>query len=185
MDKSVEHIELVMFRPHLEDIPQAELPSGFSLRRFRDGDRSNWARIETAVGEFSSVEDAEAGFDREFGAHISEMPRRSLVLEADGAGAIGTTTAWWGGFRGETIGMIHWVAIDPAYQGRGLSKPLLSAAMELLATLHTSAFLGTQTWSWRAIGLYQSYGFQRVIETEEHRRGWAIVDARLARRAGT
>lgn len=182
MDKSVEHIELVMYRPNLDAIPRAELPVGFSIRPFRDGDRTNWARIEMNVGEFSTIERAEEVFDREFGEHLPEMPKRSLVLEANGAGAIGTTTAWWGGFRGETIGMIHWVAIEPEFHGRGLSKPLLTAAMELLATFHSSAFLGTQTESWRAIGLYQSYGFERVIETDGHRRGWAIVDERLVQR---
>jgi ribosomal protein S18 acetylase RimI-like enzyme len=182
MDKSVDHIELVMYRPDLENVPWFELPEGFSLRHYRDGDRAHWARIETNVGEFSTIERAEAVFDREFGANLEAMPERSLVLEADGSGPIGTTTAWWGDFRGERIGMIHWVAIVEEFHGRGLAKPLLSAAMQLLARFHTSAFLGTQTESWRAIGLYQSFGFERVIETDAHRRGWAIVDERLAGR---
>lgn len=181
MDNSVEHIELTMFRADLENVTVVSPPPGFSLRLFRDGDRENWARIETSAGEFTNVETALAIFDRDFGDHIPEMKRRSLFLEAEGLGPIGTTSAWWGDFRGETIGMIHWVAISPDFQGRGLSSPMLSAALSLLGTFHQSAHLHTQTTSWRAIGLYQKFGFQRIDETAEEHRGWAIVDDCLAR----
>jgi ribosomal protein S18 acetylase RimI-like enzyme len=181
MDRSVEYISLTMFRPNLERIPQASLPAGYAIRPYRDGDRETWARIESAAGEFETIEQGRQAFDREFGAHLAEMPNRSLFLEAEGAGTIGTTTAWWGDFRGETIGMIHWVAIMDKFHGRGLSKPLLAAALSLLARFHDSALLHTQTHSWRAIGLYEKFGFLRVDETEEDHRGWAIVDACLAR----
>jgi ribosomal protein S18 acetylase RimI-like enzyme len=181
MDRSVEYIPLTMFRPNLECIPEAPLPPGYSIRLYRDGDRDAWARIETSAGEFTSIEQGRQAFDREFGAHVEEMPSRSLFLEADGAGAIGTTTAWWGDFRGETIGMIHWVSIMDGFHGRGLSKPLLAAALLLLAKFHDSAHLHTQTYSWRAVGLYEKFGFLRIDESEDDHRGWSIVDECLGR----
>jgi ribosomal protein S18 acetylase RimI-like enzyme len=87
-----------------------------------------------------------------------------------------------GTFEGELIGMIHWVAIEPAYQGRGLAKPLLATALQRLAQDHQRAFLGTQTTSYRAVGLYLKYGFVPVITTDSDRRAWAIVEALLANR---
>jgi GNAT superfamily N-acetyltransferase len=182
VEKGLEHIELIMYRPDFRGIPEAVLPDGFSIRHYREGDRETWVEIEMNVGEFSTVERGIEVFEREFGANVSEMPARCLFLEADGVGPIGTTTAWWGDFRGETIGMIHWVAIKEEFHGRGLSKPLLAAAMNLLAQFHTSSFLNTQTWSWRGIGLYQSFGYHRITETEDDHRGWAIVDECLGRR---
>lgn len=181
MDRSIEHIELIMHRPNLLDIPAASLPPEYSIRHYQDGDRENWARIEMSAGEFTELERACAIFDRDFGDHLAEAERRMLFLEADGFGPIGTTTAWWGEFRGETIGMIHWVAIKDGFHGRGLSKPLLAAALSLMAEFHSSAHLHTQTHSWRAIGLYEKFGFLRVDETEDEHRGWAIVDECLAR----
>jgi len=179
---AIEHIQFVMLRPHLRDLPPVELPEGFRIRTFRDGDIANWSRIETSVDEFPNEERAEVYFEREFGPQIDLMSDRSFMLETSAGEAIGTTTAWMGVFQGESMGKIHWVAIDPAYQGRGLARPLLATAMHRLAQDHERAFLGTQTTSYRAVGLYLKYGFEPVLVTEKDRRAWAIVEALLANR---
>ncbi len=182
MDRSVEYIELVMHRPNLLDLPDAPLPAGFSIRGYQDGDRETWAEIEVSAGEFGTMENGRLGFDREFGSELELVPERMLFLEADGIGPIGTTTAWYNTFRGERIGLIHWVAIKSEFHGRGLSKPLLAAALSRMSQFHDAAHLHTQTHSWRAIGLYEQFGFLRVDETEQEHRGWAIVDEKLAQR---
>ena len=169
-----------MLRPHLSDLPPIELPEGFRIRTFREGDIANWSRIETSVDEFPTQEHAENYFEREFGPQIELMSNRSFMLETSAGKAIGTTTAWMGAFQGETMGKIHWVAIDPAYQGKGLARPLLATAMHRLAQDHQRAFLETQTTSYRAVGLYLKYGFAPVIETESDRRAWGIVETLLA-----
>src|SRR6187551_2884915 len=143
----IEHIVFLMIRHDLNEIPPVELPEGFRIRTFRDGDIANWCRIETSVDEFSTIEQAERYFDREFHPQIELMYDRSFMLETSDGTAIGTTTAWMGTFYGELTGMIHWVAIEPNYQGRGLAKPLLATAMHRLAQDHGSAFLSTQTTS--------------------------------------
>jgi len=182
MDRSVEHIEFVMYRPNLDALPDAPLPEGFSIRTLQDGHREHWAAIEMSAGEFSTMEKARSMFDNQFGSELDLVKERMLFLEEDGVGPIGTTTAWFGDFRGERIGMIHWVALEAEYHGRGLSRPLLRAALEHMRQFHSAAHLHTQTYSWRAIGLYESFGFERVDETEDEHRGWAIVDEKLAQR---
>ncbi len=178
----IEHIEFTMIRHDLNDIPPVELPEGYRIRTFRDGDIANWCRIETSVDEFPTIEKAERYFEREFGPQIELMGDRSFMLETSGGEAIGTTTAWMGTFEGDLIGLIHWVAIDPDYQGRGLAKPLLATALHRLARDHQRAFLGTQTTSYRAVGLYLKFGFEPVLETDTDRRAWAIVETLLAGR---
>ncbi|MGH2550066.1 MAG: GNAT family N-acetyltransferase [Thermomicrobiales bacterium] len=181
MDRSVEHIELTMFRSDLQDFSAALLPPGYSVRLYVDGDREHWAEIEMSAGEFNSIEDARVAFDHDFGPDLAEAKRRMLFLEVDGIGPVGTTTAWFGEFRGETIGLIHWVALKSEYHGMGLSIPLLASALSLMSEFDSSAHLHTQTTSWRAIGLYQKFGFTRVDETDDDHRGWAIVDECLSR----
>jgi ribosomal protein S18 acetylase RimI-like enzyme len=181
MDRSVEHIGLTMFRPDLRDIPAVVLPPGYSIRLYRDGDRENWAKIEMSAGEFSTLDRGLEAFDHDFGSDLGEVERRMLFLEADGIGPIGTTTAWFAEFRGEAIGLIHWVALKSEHHGRGLSKPLLAAALSRMSGFDSAAHLHTQTNSWRAIGLYETFGFQRVDETDIDHRGWAIVDECLSR----
>lgn len=178
--EQIEHIEFAMVRPNLRDIPVAALPPGYNIRLFRPGDEEAWRRIEMAVGEFSSDDRARQQFSREFGARLDAMASRCYFLETAEGEAVGTTTAWMGEFQGDLIGRIHWVAIAPEHQGRGLSKPLLSTALERLAQEHDRAYLTTQTTSYRAVGLYASYGFEPVIETDSHRRAWALVQSLLA-----
>jgi len=184
MDHSVEHIEFAMVRDDLRDLPDFPLPAGYHLRQFEPGDERHWARIEMGAGEFSTVDAGLAYFRGEFGPYPDEMSERSLILEADGVGPIGTTTAWFGAFQGRPLGRIHWVAIIPEFHGRGLSKPLVGAALHILARHHDAAYLTTQTTSWRAVGLYLQLGFQPVIESLDDERAWAIVTEKLAVRQG-
>ena len=58
---------------------------------------------------------------------------------------------------------MHWVAILPAYQGRGLAKPLLAQVMQTMAVLgHRQVYLTTQRFRRAAIGLYTSFGFAEI-----------------------
>jgi len=87
---------------------------------------------------------------------VDDMSKRCLFIENDHGETIATTTAWYGDLtgNGEILGRIHWVGVIPAYQGRKLSKPLLSATMNILANHHSSAYLTSQTTSYQAINMY-------------------------------
>lgn len=153
----MKRIKLKMFRDNLENIPQFDLPEGYSIRKFREGDEIEWAKIETAAEEFKTVEDALKRFDKEFGSNIEEMKHRCLFIENEDGEAIGTTSAWFGDLdgTGEQKGRIHFVAIKPEYQGKKLSKPLLTAALNtLIKENHNKVYLTTQTTSYQAINMY-------------------------------
>jgi GNAT superfamily N-acetyltransferase len=184
VDHSVEHIEYAMVREDLRDLPDISLPDGFRIRAYQPGDERHWAEIEMSAGEFREVQPALDYFGTEFGPFPGDLQERMLFLESESDGLIGTASAWFGSLIGRQMGRIHWVAIVPEYHGRGLSKPLLGAVMHVLARHHDSAFLTTQTTSWRAAGLYAQFGFEPVLDTPEANRAWKIVKDNLSAARG-
>src|SRR5690625_151712 len=179
----MKRIPLKMVRKNLLNIPEYSLPTEFSIRMFEKGDESNWARIETSVGEFKNEKVALERFNKEFGPSIDEMGRRCIFIENKHGEAIGTTTAWYGYLsgNGEISGRIHWVGIIPEYQGKKLSKPLLSAAMNLLGRYHSKAYLTSQTTSYQAINMYLNYGFEPFITGPSCYEGWTLLEKTLNR----
>ena len=138
-DSSVPVIELVMRAPSLEDMPQYELPEGYGWRFYRPGDEEIWAQIETSAGEFEDPADGVKAFDRY--SPDREALKERMIFLTDGGVPFATATAWFG--EGEE-GRLHWVSVDAAHQGRGLSKPLVSLAMHRMRALgHSSAYLTT------------------------------------------
>lgn len=181
----MEYIPVAMIRPHLEDLPRFPLPGGYRIRLYRRGDETHWAAIESAAGEFQTPEAALTHFRSEFGARLDDMEQRCCLLETEGGRVIGTATAWYDdgqppwadirppGWHGD--GRLHWVAIHPDFQGRGLGKPLVTAAMHRLAQFHARAFLTTQTTSWIAIRIYLDFGFQPFLFSPDCPRAWKLI----------
>jgi GNAT superfamily N-acetyltransferase len=180
----MKRIKLAMVRRDMLEIPQYPLPAGFRIRLFEEGDEKNWARIENSVNEFKDEEAALASFGNEFGAHIDEMMERCLFIEDEHGEAIATTTAWYGDLdgHGEGVGRIHWVGMVPEYQGRKLSKPLLSEAMNILAHHHSNAYLTSQTTSYSAVNMYLNYGFEPYLTSPTCDEAWALMEKTLNRK---
>ena len=177
----MKYIALTMVREDLENIPSYSCPDGFSIRTFRAGDERHWAGIERTVGEFPDQEAALAYFTGEYGPHQSKLADRCFLLQNGQGEPIGTATAWDHEFEGAVRGRVSWVAIDPAYQGRKLAKPLLSAVMRRMARSHGKAFLTTQTTSYPAINLYLSFGFRPHLVHDSCEEGWALMAETLQR----
>lgn len=179
-EKQLEPIPVVMVKEDLAVVPSFPLPPGYRLRYFRRGEGPLWAEIEVSVGEFSTMEQALAHFEKEFGPFPDEMEKRCLFLEDAAGRVIGTTTAWYNpSFRGKDYGRIHWVAIRPEWQGRKLGKPLFAAALRRLAEFHRRAYLTTQTTSARAIRMYLDFGFVPLITSDRCLTAWRLLASAL------
>ena len=174
--RDMPRIPVVMARLDLDGIPDMDPPLGYRLRCFRSGDERARADVETAAGEFADRGRALERFASEFGPHLAEMSERCLFLETRRGEVIGTTTAWRNpSFAGGDWGRIHWVAVTPAHQGRGLGRLLVVQALRLLRGRHTRAYLTTQTTSWIAIHLYLSLGFVPALCSAAEEAGWALL----------
>lgn len=180
----MKRIPLKMKRNHLHNIPEFSLPEGYNMRFFKNGEEHLWARVETAVDEFSTEAAALEHFDREFGQFRDEMEKRCIFLETIGGDVIGTTTAWYGKLEGEdkVSGRIHWVGVIPEYQGKKLSKPLLAKAMQVLAKYHDSAYLTSQTTSYQAVNMYLNFGFEPYVTNETDVEAWTLLEEVLNRK---
>jgi GNAT superfamily N-acetyltransferase len=168
-----------MVREDLANLPGCRLPTGFSFRPFEQGDGMLWAQIESSAGEFASSNPALDHFRKEFGTREKELSRRCLFLQTVEGQAIGTATAWYGTLLpGAVAGRLHWVAIRKEYQGRGLGKPLVGRAIQLLAAFHKRAYLTTQTTSYAAVKIYLDFGFKPYIINKSQERSWAMIEKR-------
>jgi GNAT superfamily N-acetyltransferase len=146
----------------LRCVPRHPLPPPFRLRRYRPGDIETWVRIETAADRFRAI--TPALFEQQFGTDPTLLEPRQLFLCDETGEAIGTATAWWDvSDPQQNWGRIHWFAIVPAWQRRGLGRPLLSAVCQRLRELgHPRAYLMTETVRAAAIALYETSGFSRI-----------------------
>lgn len=166
LDKSVEFFRIILKREKGNEIKEAELPSGFKFVKFQEGDEKAWAEIETSVLEFEKVQDAEKYFKENYLPYINELKRRTLFVENEEGEKVATFTAWWNYTGERRYPFMHWVAVKPEYQGKGLGKALIAEGVKFMVSIEgdCTMYIPTQTWSHKAIRLYRWAGFE--FETE-------------------
>ena len=172
---SNENYAVHMVRESLNDLPEFSLPAPYSIRWYRPGDKEHWLAIHLEAEKFFKV--WPALFEREFGRDEAVLAQRQAYL-CDGTGTpIGTASAWFNpDYEGQPYGQIHWVAIVPDHQGRGLAKPLMSVICRRMRDLgHDRAYLGTSTGRIEAVGLYLKFGFVPKIRSDKDILYWQAV----------
>ncbi len=170
--------EVFMIRPHLRDIPQVPFPKGYGIRPMRLDEGALWTDIERDAEAYFPIGDDL--FHDQFGDYLQNTQWRSFIVTNPKGIGVGVISAWFSReFKGDDYGMIHWIAIRPAYQGLGLGKAALSFALHQLAQWHTRAFLGTQTKRLGAIKLYLDFGFVPDLDPPGAREAWREVAAQL------
>lgn len=164
LDKTVPYFNVIMKRGAGERISAFDLSPGFSWTWFTKGNETEWASIETSVGEFASEQEALEYFQREYLPHVRELERRLLFVRTANGEAVGTITSWWNHTGKRRDPSIHWLAVRNEYQGLGLGKALVSECLKRLVFLdgENDVWLHTQTWSHKAIGMYLKAGFELV-----------------------
>ncbi|MCL1792526.1 MAG: GNAT family N-acetyltransferase [Oscillospiraceae bacterium] len=161
LDKSVPYFDVLMHRQKNAQIPRYALPEGFAFSFFRPGDEKAWAKIETSVLEFDDELDALIYFHKEYLPFLPELERRCLFAENKEGEKIATSNAWWNYTKSRRDPWLHWVAVKPQYQGLGIGKAIISKATQLMAEIEGERdfYLHTQTWSHKAIKIYQKMGY--------------------------
>jgi ribosomal protein S18 acetylase RimI-like enzyme len=172
----MENIPVIMILEDLTKLPKFELPDGYTLRNFKEGDKQIWAEVETAAGEFTNPQKGVKQFEFEFERYTDELKQRFLILENNSGECVGTSMGWFDdNFFKAGYGRVHWVGIDPDYQGKGLAKPLVSKTMEIIKARHDKCYLTTQTESFKAIKVYLDFGFVPYLKDETCPKAWKIM----------
>ena len=173
------YIDLV-FEGKLTDLPEVALPEGYRLVTFEPGDRDAWIDIERSAQEVLSREHGEACWERYYGSREQELPGRMWFVENAAGEKVATATALYDihGAARPGEGQLHWVAVKKEYQGRGLSKPLITYVLQVMKRLgYDSVKIHTQTNTWLACGIYYDLGFRPSPDSRvQNRFGWKMVE---------
>ena len=166
LDKTVKYYHVLMHRKKGGCVPNFVLPDGYKFASFKSGDEKEWAEIEASVGEFNRAVDALVYFQKEFLPYLSELERRTVFIENDTGEKVATATSWWC-YTGKRRDLwLHWIAVKPGFQGLGLGKAVVSEAVRRMIDIEgeRDIYLHTQTWSYKAIGIYMKCGFEITEE---------------------
>ena len=159
---------VILTRPDLENLPAPVFPPGFAVRPYRRGDVRTWTRLWQAAEPFDVIEDT--AFGDSFGTDPATLSERvSFVVDENAGETIGTVAAW----TEETPsvhhpgrdgwGRVHWIAVVPAYQGRGIGTALFLYCLHALKGFgHRETFLVTSSGRTGAVALYKKYGFVKA-----------------------
>jgi GNAT superfamily N-acetyltransferase len=158
-DASTQDVSVHMVRDDVANFPLYVLPAGYHFRMYREGDDATWNYLQEAAEPFFKV--TPELFVREYGEHLDVLPDRMFFVESETGEAAASISAWWEHDRNNPLerGRIHWVVVHPNHQRRGITKPMMTRAMQRLAASHPSAMLGTSTGRTWAIKVYLDFGF--------------------------
>ena len=168
LDESVPYIPVIMRREANLHLPVCLLPEGYSYQMYKDGFEKDWARIETSVGEFNCEMDALLHYQKTFLPYPDELSRRCIFILAPNGEPVGTATAWWDYVGKRRHALMHWVAVKPEYQGKGLGKAITAEVIRLMTEVDGDGvfYLSTQTNSHKAIRIYEWAGFHITDEKD-------------------
>lgn len=165
LDKNLPYMDIIMKAPkEVASVqPISQLPEGYSYHMYKAGDEIAWAELETSVEEFESFEDALTYFNRVFMPYQDILQERMCFIKDENGNFVSTATAWFKQDEKKRYALLHWVSTAPQKQGLGLASAIVKYALSRFNEVEpdeSEIFLHTQTWSYKAIGLYYKYGFK-------------------------
>ena len=160
LDKTIPYFSIIM-KGESRQCDKGRVPAGYRLRAYLPGDECAWARMEHAVGDFDSEENALEYFRKNFLGEPGMLERRMTVALSPEDEVVGACMAWREERDTQPVSFLHWLVVDPAHQGKGLGRMLAEKTLDVFTALgETTVYLHTQPWSWKAILLYDSLGFR-------------------------
>ncbi len=179
-DERICYYELLL-EGDITQVPHYELPEGYRFVSYKDNDRDAWIGIEMSAKEFDNYEQGLEAWNRYYGAKLQELPDRMFFIETSEGKKVATATAFYDIHGRDTShdGWLHWVAVKREYQGKGLSKPLITYVLRVMNGLgHGRAKIPTQTNTWLACKVYMDLGFTPIEKNlQRNYEGWKIIKA--------
>lgn len=166
LDKTLPYYPIYMKRDLPATFPVYPVAAGYTLCTWQPGMETDWCRIQCSVNHVEDDKAAKDCFLQEFAPYPRQLSQRMLFVCNHSKQPVATACLWWGNTFGQDqmLPRIHWVAVQPNAQGKGLAKALVSALMqkcrELYPALPPAVYLTSQTWSYKAVGMYLSFGFE-------------------------
>ena len=172
IDHTVPYTAVVMVRENGENVPAYSLPEGYHFAPFTPADEENWVRLQTEVTHVENLQQGKKIFREEFLQAAAEVPcedcpgyeevvKRTVQVKDTQDNLVGVATLWTGDTFGSLWQRVHWVAVHPDHQGKGLAKCMVARMLQLYRELgcETPVYLTSQTKSYRAVRIYKQMGF--------------------------
>ena len=171
IDNRIKYYELLMNYDDTSKYINYELPEGYHYEFYKSGDEEAWINIHILSGEFTSFEKGLQYFHEFYDSFIDKLDKRCFfIVDDDTSEKIGTATISL--LKNEEYGYkaaVDWLAINKDYQGKKLSRPLISKIISLAHELgHDKIILHTQTTTWLAAKLYLDAGFDNIYGTDNY-----------------
>ena len=165
--------QLRMVRPNLNDLPKLELPIGYHLRTYREGDELHWANI---------ISDSFGGRPRAAQDTQNEITNRD-VFAPDGFYfithqdiPIATACAWRQSADEIDVGYVHMVGVVGEHTGKKLGKwGSLAVLFYFKENGFTCSMLDTDDFRIPAIKTYLNLGFIPVYVDETQSQRWKDI----------
>jgi GNAT superfamily N-acetyltransferase len=162
----------------MRKLPRYPLPEGFSVRPIRGDQLCLWTDIWRDAEDRLEIPDDL--ILREFSEDLAALSLRCFLVFNRKQCAIATATAWYSDdFREGRWGRVHWVAVRPGHQGKGIARGLMSHVMDRMRQWHDKAWLSTSSTRLKAIRIYLDFGFEPVLDHPGGREAWTQVASRL------
>ncbi len=177
IEKRLKYYELIMKYDDTSKFINYELPEGFEFVFYKVGDEDDWVKIHISTGEFCSYQKGLEYFHQFFDSFSDQLYKRCFfIVDENTNEKIATATvSLLKNKEFEYEAAVDWIAIRKEYQGRCLSKPLISKIVSLANELgNDKMILHTQTHTWLAAKLYLDFGFE-PLHIEENYEGWQIL----------
>ncbi len=164
IDSTIEYKSIIMRCECIDKSAYAEPDSEVEIESYKSGMEMVWAEVQKGAGEFADCTEAEvvSYFTKRFGELQQELERRCIFLkERENGNYIGTCIAWFEPKGEETVSVLHWLAVKDAYANRGYARVLVTEVMNIFEQLDSKQkiYLHTQPCSYKAIKLYNDFGF--------------------------
>lgn len=148
---------------HINKNAYLEFPQSMEIISYHQGMEHTWAQIQKCAGEFSdrSGTQVSALFMEQFGNDPSLSKRCFFLREKASGICVGTCMSWYAYKQEKRIPLLHWLAVDNAYAGKGYARMLVTHILKTFESFGESQgiYLHTQPSSYRAIKLYNDFGF--------------------------
>lgn len=160
-DQTIPHMGVLMIKDDPKVYPRYSLPEGYRFEAYRRGREKDWARIQQMSGQGGSLESWLEAFEQSYGGAKEALADRMLFVLSPEGQAVATISVWPGGAFGEKRPRLHWVAVEEAYQGKGLSNAMMTGILDAYQRLEDERplYVATQTWSYLAARVYERFGF--------------------------
>ena len=169
--------QLRMVRPNFDNLPELELPTGYGMRSYLEGDEEHWARI---------ISDSFGGAKRTAQDTRDQITGRD-VFRPDGfylatyrGIPVGTACAWLDSIDETDVGNVHMVGVVAEHTGHKLGKWVSLAVLRYLRDNgFKCAKLDTDDFRIPAVKTYLNLGFIPVYVDDRQPERWQNLFQKL------